>query len=106
MGENRHRGEWKKAKVVKHAKWRDRVVRGVVLLRNSNRIRRLIPGGEGGGEGGGRPLQLVCPIEIRSYSKGPAEVNETVSQELNQSGSKRSAADGLLQLTMQMQKSS
>ena len=79
VGENRHRGEWKKAKVVQHVKGTDGVVRGVVLLHKGNRIRR--------------PLQLVCPLEIRSCSKEPAEVNETASQELNRSVAKRRAAD-------------
>ena len=54
-------------------------MRGVVLLHKGNRIRR--------------PLQLVCPLEIRSYSKGLAKVNETTSQELNRSVSKRRAAE-------------
>ncbi|XP_029205849.2 uncharacterized protein LOC114969687 [Acropora millepora] len=75
VGENRNRGEWKKAKVVQHVKGRD----GVVLLHKGNKIRR--------------PLQLVCPIEITSCSKKPAEVTETTSQEPNRSVSKRRAAD-------------
>ena len=79
VGENRNRGEWKKAKVVQHVKGRDGVVRGVVLLHKGNKIRR--------------PLQLVCPLEIRSCSKEPAEVTETTSQEPNRSVSKRRAAD-------------
>ena len=78
VGENRNRGEWKKAKVVQQVKGRDGVVRGVVLLHKGNKIQR--------------PLQLVCPLEIRSYSKEPAEVNETTSQEPNRSMAKRRAA--------------
>ena len=58
VGENKNRGEWKKAKVVQHVKGRDRVVRGVILLHKGNRIRR--------------PLQLLCPLKIRSYIKGLA----------------------------------
>ena len=79
VGENKNRGDWKKAKVVQHVNGRDGVVRGVVLLHKGNRIRR--------------PLHLVCPLEIRCYSKGPSEVNETTSQEPNQRVSKRRAAD-------------
>ena len=79
VGENRNRGKWKKAKVVQHVKGRDGVVRGVVLLHKGNRIQR--------------PLQLVCPLEIRSYSKEPTEVNNTTSQEPDRSVAKRKAAD-------------
>ena len=79
VGENKNRGEWKKAKVTQHVKGRDGVVRGVVLLHKGNRIQH--------------PLQVVCPLKIRSYSKGPAEVNKTTSQEPNQRVSKRRAAD-------------
>ena len=53
-------------------------MRGVVLVYKGNRIQR--------------PLQLVCPLEIRSYSNGQAEVNETTSQEPNRSVPKRRAA--------------
>ena len=79
VGENRNRGEWKKGKVVQLVKGRDGVVRGVVLLHNGNRIRR--------------PLQLVCPLEIRSCCKEPAEGNESASQEPIRSVPKRKAAD-------------
>ena len=79
VDENRNRGKWKKAKVVQHVKGRDGVVRGVVLLHKGNKIRR--------------PLQLVCPLKIRSCSKEPAKVTETTSQEPNRSVSKRRAAD-------------
>ena len=61
-------------------------MRGVVLLHKGNKIRR--------------PLQLVCPLEIRSCSKETAEVTETTSQEPNQSVSREG------QLTMQRRKSS
>ena len=60
-------------------KERDGVVSGVVLLHKGNRIRR--------------PFQLVCPLEIRSYSKEPTEVNNTTSQELNRSVAKRKEAN-------------
>ena len=79
IGESRNRGEWKKGKVVQLIKGRDGVVRGVVLLHNGNRIRR--------------PLQLVCPLEIRSCCKEPAEENESASQEPIRSVRKRKAAD-------------
>ena len=37
VGENKNRGEWKKAKVVQNIKGRDGVVRGVVLPHKENR---------------------------------------------------------------------
>ena len=42
VGKSRNRGEWKKAKVVKHVQGGDGVVRGVVLRLKGNRIRRLL----------------------------------------------------------------
>ncbi|KAK3750713.1 hypothetical protein QZH41_017268, partial [Actinostola sp. cb2023] len=44
-------GMWKKGKVVKHVRGRDGIVRGVQLLHKNHYI--------------GRPLTLVCPLEIR-----------------------------------------
>lgn len=79
VGESRNRGEWKKGKVVQQVKGRDGVVRGVVLLHNGNKIQR--------------PLQLVCPLEIRSCCKEPAEVDEGESQEPIRRVPKRRAAN-------------
>ena len=79
VGENRNRGEWKKGKVVQQVKGRDGVVRGVVLLLNGNKIRR--------------PLQLVCPLDIRSCCKEPAEGNEVEAQEPIRRVLKRRAAN-------------
>lgn len=52
IGDEKNRGEWKKGRVLRHIKGRDGVVRGVGLLHKGNQIQR--------------PLQLVCPLEIRS----------------------------------------
>ena len=52
IGDEKNRGEWKKGRVLKHIRGRDGVVRGVDLLHKGNEIQR--------------PIQLVCPLEIRS----------------------------------------
>ena len=57
IGDEKNRGEWKKGRVLKHIRGRDGVIRGVELLHKGNQIQR--------------PIQLVCPLEIRS----PPEVN-------------------------------
>ena len=61
-GEEKNRGKWKKGKVIKLVKGRDGVVRGVTLLHKGHTIER--------------PLQAVCPLEIRSVTdeKGKEEV--------------------------------
>ena len=52
IGDEKNRGEWKKGRVLRHIRGSDGVVRGVGLLHKGNQIQR--------------PLQLVCPLEIRS----------------------------------------
>ena len=52
VGDERNRGEWKKGKVVRLVQGKDGVVRGVTLFRKGPTIER--------------PLQLVCPLEIRA----------------------------------------
>ena len=52
IGDEKNRGEWKKGRVLKHIRGRDGIVRGVDLLHKGNEIQR--------------PIQLVCPLEIRS----------------------------------------
>ena len=52
VGEEKNRDEWKKAKVLRLVKGKDNVVRGITLLHIGNQIER--------------PVQSVCPLEIRS----------------------------------------
>ena len=52
VGDEKNRGGWKKGKVVRLIQGKDGVVRGVTLFRKGHTIER--------------PLQLVCPLEIRS----------------------------------------
>lgn len=59
IGDEKNRGEWKKGRVLRHIRGRDRVVRGVGLLHKGNQIQR--------------PLQLICPLEIRSRHEGNKE---------------------------------
>ena len=54
LGEEKNREKWMKANVVKHVKGKDEIVRGVILLHKGNHIER--------------PLQLICPLEIKSAS--------------------------------------
>ena len=49
--DEKNRGEWKKGKVVRHIRGKDGVVRGLSLLHKGHYI--------------DRPLNLVCPLEIR-----------------------------------------
>ena len=51
VGDEKNRGEWKKGKVSRLIQGKDGVVRGVILLLK--------------GHTNERPLQLVCPLEIR-----------------------------------------
>ena len=60
VGAEKNRGEWKMGKVVCLIQGKDGVVRGVTLLHKGHTIER--------------PLQLVCPLEIR--------VAETIVQPL------------------------
>ena len=55
VGDEKNRGEWKKGKVVRLVQGKDGVVRGVVLLRKGHTIER--------------PVQLVCPLEIRGVEQ-------------------------------------
>ena len=52
VGDERNRGEWKKGKVVRLIQGKDGVIRGVTLLHKGHTIER--------------PLQLVCPLEIKA----------------------------------------
>lgn len=52
VGDEKNCGEWKKGKVVRLIQGKDGVVRGVTLFRKGHTIER--------------PIQLVCPLEIRA----------------------------------------
>ncbi|XP_028395676.1 uncharacterized protein LOC114519703 [Dendronephthya gigantea] len=52
LGKEKNRGLWKKGKVLRRILGKDGVVRGVVLRHKGHEIER--------------PIQLVCPLEIRS----------------------------------------
>ena len=55
VGEEKNRSERKEGKVLRQFKGRGRVVRGVVLSYKGHEIER--------------PLQLICPLEIRCTEK-------------------------------------
>ena len=50
IGEEKNRGEWKKAKVLRLVKGKDNVVRGIILLHKGKQIER--------------PVQSVCLLEV------------------------------------------
>lgn len=52
LGEEKNRGSWKKGKVTRIVRGADGVARGVILLRKGKQLER--------------PVQSVCPFEIRS----------------------------------------
>ena len=76
MGEEKNRSEWKKGKVLRQVKGRDRVTRGVILLHKGHEIERL--------------LQLVCPLEINYTEKIEEKKNDQKVK--NTSKEKRQAA--------------
>ncbi|CAB4032689.1 Hypothetical predicted protein [Paramuricea clavata] len=59
VGEERNRGKWMKGKVTRIVKGVDGVARGVVLLHKGNRLER--------------PLQAICPLEIKSVTAETVE---------------------------------
>ena len=67
VGEEKNRGRWMKGKVVKHVKGKDGVIRGVVVLHKGNYLER--------------PVQLVCPLEIRSTVKEDQETYNACNKE-------------------------
>ena len=83
VGEEKNRGVWKKGKVLSHIKGSDGVVRGAVLSCNKKEIER--------------PLQMMCPLEIRSLSKDDEEAEknsggESSALEVRSRRSQRSAS--------------
>jgi len=52
VGDEKNHGKWKKGKVVHLIQGKDGVIRGVTLLHKGHTIER--------------PLQLVCPLEIKA----------------------------------------
>ena len=77
VGDEKNKAEWRKAKVVRHVRGGDGVVRGVVLLSRGHHIER--------------PLNLVCPLEIRS-SKGADEEPQASKDVQRRAPSERRAA--------------
>ncbi len=67
LGEEKNRGLWKKGKVLRLILGKDGVVRGVVLLHKGHEIER--------------PIQLVCPLEIRSNEMEQRKASTPVVEE-------------------------
>ena len=57
LGEEKNRGRWKKGKVIRIVKGADSVARGVILQHKGKQLER--------------PIQSVCPLEIRSADHEP-----------------------------------
>ena len=84
VGDEKNRGKWKKGKVVNHVTGKDGIVRGVLIQYKEHIIER--------------PLQLVCPLEIRSCEPAPTKLadnlqvdggNETRDQRPTRDAAKR-----------------
>ncbi len=75
IGDEKNRGEWRKAKVVSHIRGKDGVVRGVKMLHKGHHIER--------------PLQLVCLLEL----KGPVESDEESHPKLETGGRRCKSED-------------
>ena len=60
LGEEKNRGRWKKGKVIRIVKGADGLARGVILLHKGKQLER--------------PIQSVCPLEIRSAEYEPEQV--------------------------------
>jgi hypothetical protein len=67
VGEEKNRGRWMKGKVLKYVKGKDGVIRGVIVLHKGNYLER--------------PVQLVCPLEIRSVVKEDQERHNASTKE-------------------------
>ena len=78
LGEEKNRGLWKKGKVVRLISGKDGVVREVVLRHKGHEIER--------------PIQLVCPLEIRSSVDEEPEVHVP---EVEEQKRKKRLDDGL-----------
>ena len=67
VGEEKNRGKWMKGRVIRHMKGKDGVIRGAILLHKGNRIER--------------PIQLLCPLEIRSPLRETEKHNSSTKDE-------------------------
>ena len=76
VGEEKNRGLWMKGRVLQHVKGKDGVIRGAIVLHKGNRLER--------------PLQLLCPLEIRS--EVPTETPSMENKERVHSRERRTAA--------------
>ena len=79
IGDEKNKGEWKKGRVLKHIRGRDGVVRGVDLLHKGNQIHR--------------PIQLVCPLEIRSPPERNTEELAEIRVQVRTVERRRAAVD-------------
>ena len=79
VADEKNRGEWKKGKVVRHIRGKDGVVRGLSLLHKGHHI--------------DRPLNLVCPLEIRQAVASDKGVPTAQSQPPERTRIRRQAAE-------------
>ena len=81
-----------KGKVIRHVQGKDGVVRGVILLHKGNHIER--------------PIQLVCPLEIRSVEKenpNEASPKEGVDTSLGSRERRQAARDAETKIRLCLQ---
>ena len=79
VADEKNWGEWRKGKVVRHIRGKDGVVRGLSLLHKGHHI--------------DKPLNLVCPLEIRQAVTSDKGVSTAQSQPPVRTRIRRQAAE-------------
>ena len=79
VGDEKNRGHWKKGKVIQHIQGKDGVVRGVSLLHKGHHI--------------DRPLNLLCPLEIKGTAASDKGVPQATDQPTDHARVRRQAAE-------------
>ena len=79
VADEKNQGDWKKGKVVRHIRGKDGVVQGLSLLHKGHHM--------------DKPLNLVCPLEIRQAVASDKGVPTAQSQLLERTRIRRQAAE-------------
>ena len=85
VGDEKNRGHWKKGKVIQHIQGKDGVVRGVSLLHKGHHIIR--------------PLNLLCPLEIKGTAASDMGVPQATDQPAGHTRVRRQVAETARQRT-------
>ena len=89
VGDEKNRGEWRKARVVRHIQGKDGIVRGVTMLHKGHHIER--------------PLNLVCSLELKGpFKSQDKETATTTTESGRETRSRRRAAEDARQKIRQL----